>query len=126
MRNDLSVSRWSFALRTVQQQRALRQRLPFQMILAIAAGLASFSLSAEEQHCLPVDTPRQCVARLVAEARMAAEALAAAANTGVQTVGSPARSAVKDFLSTLSTQFDGAPLLKDRGDALTVDFNLPR
>jgi hypothetical protein len=96
----------------------MRNRLVFLLIL-----IAS-SASAEER-CLSTETPRQCMKRLITtRAYVTAQAALAGANTGPGIVSSPIRSAVKDFLSAGSAQIDGSSV-KDSGQALTIDYNLP-
>ncbi|HEY2324214.1 MAG TPA: hypothetical protein VGJ82_15250 [Thermoanaerobaculia bacterium] len=79
-------------------------------------------VSAEER-CLPTDTPRQCVQRLITtRAYENAQAALAATNPGTSTVASPIRSAVKDFLSAGSAHVDHSSV-KDSGTALIIDYN---
>ena len=84
--------------------------------------LAAFDMQAAER-CLPGDTPRQCVQRLITmRAWENAQAALAATNPGASTVASPIRSAVKDFLSVGSAHVDGSSV-KDGGTALIIDYN---
>jgi hypothetical protein len=93
------------------------------IVLALLVGVAT--AAAAEERCLSTDTPRQCVRRLiVARAYVAAQAETEEANSGTPAVTGPIRSAVKDFLSTLTTQLDGSTI-KDSGTAFTLDYNLP-
>ncbi|HEY2830648.1 MAG TPA: hypothetical protein VGJ88_11070, partial [Thermoanaerobaculia bacterium] len=78
------------------------------------------------ERCLPSDTPRQCVQRLITtRAYEDAQAAVAATNPGTSTVASPVRSAVKDFLSAGSAHVVGSSV-KDSGTSLILDYNFLR
>lgn len=70
---------------------------------------------AQEPHCTPQDTPRQCIARLVGgRADAAVQAAVAATNTGATSITSPSRSTLRDFVTTLTPYFDVATLSDGR------------
>jgi hypothetical protein len=86
--------------------------------------VSAWAVRAEER-CLPSQTPRECLQRLVVtRAYENAEASVAGATTGPASLSSPIRSAVKDFLSVASAHVDGSSV-KDSGTALIVDYNVP-
>jgi hypothetical protein len=79
-----------------------------------------------EEHCADRDTPRQCLQRLnVEQAVAAAQAPAATANTGTNTPGTPARSALKDFLSVVSANVEGSVLSDVKDESIVLGYNLP-
>jgi hypothetical protein len=87
-------------------------------------GLIATSAVAEER-CLSEETPRQCLQRLIAtRAYETAQAALGATTTGTSTATTPVRTALKDFLSAASAQLDGSTV-KDSGQSLTLDYNLP-
>ena len=91
--------------------------------MAIAMLIFAASGAKADERCLPSDTPRQCVQRLITtRAYENAQAALGATNPGTSTVASPIRSAVKDFLSAASAHVDHSSV-KDSGTALIIDYN---
>ncbi len=91
--------------------------------MAIAVLIFTALNAPAEERCLPGDTPRQCIQRLITtRAYENAQAALAATNPGTSTVASPIRSAVKDFLSAASAHVDHSSV-KDSGTALIIDYS---
>lgn len=92
-------------------------------VIAIALLIFGAARAQAGERCLPSDTPRQCVQRLItARAWDTAQATLADSNTGTSTVASPVRSAVKDFLAAASAHVEGSSA-KDSGTALVIGYN---
>lgn len=103
-----------------QRARHLTTKLALSFILSVVAEPSL----ADEVHCLETDTPRECVRRLQTEREAAVQAAVAAVNSGAGSVSSPARSALKDFLSVAAAHLDGS-VLEDRGQSLAFTYNVP-
>lgn len=96
------------------------------IVLAVASAVFPSAVARAEQHCLESETPRQCLQRMNMErAASAAEAVPATVTTGVNVPTSPARSALKDFLTVASSQLSTSTLTENPDESLAFAYNLP-
>ena len=94
-------------------------------IVGTLVGVFAVSLAAQEQ-CLVTETPPQCAQRLAVDrAAAAVQAATAAAPAGVNTITSPARSALKDFLTVASAHLATSTLTEGTDESLSLAYNLP-
>ncbi|MCU1348127.1 MAG: hypothetical protein JWO56_1157, partial [Acidobacteria bacterium] len=95
-------------------------------VLAAVVSAAFHPVARGDVHCLESDTPRQCLQRISVEhAALAAQKVAADAPTGDNVSTSPARSALKDFLTAASSQLTTSTLTENKDESLALAYNLP-
>jgi hypothetical protein len=89
------------------------------LLILMASGAAA------EERCTSEETPRQCLRQLVeTHAYETAQAQLQKVTTAPSVTSSPVRTPLKDFLSAAAAHVEGSTV-KESGQALTFDYNLP-